>query len=506
MSKQSVYSPRRLVLSKFLGVLCLTIMLALCATSTALGQQVTTTTEIAAGLPGQTVELAINLTNHDPVFETGGFDLLVRYDASALALLCVTQGQMLDDCEWEYFNFRSGSLEDCGDEPCPEGTVRLVAVAETVNGSHHPVCFASTTGEVATLLFRTTVDDQYEGHFIPVEFIWYDCGDNAFSSRYGDSLYLSNEVFSPDSQSLPYVDSFPTVNGAPSECLMTGTITRNINFQHGGIDILDDPMGSLRGDLNLNGTPYEIGDAIVFTNYFIYGLSAFTLNIEAQIAASDVNADGITLTVADYITLLRIISGDTRFPETTFAPATDDTVVILQDTLSHTISFEYSQNLVAMQLVFDGDITPIADLPEGVMIDWHFDSSVTRVVILPDFDHLEEALLEPGLLFSFSGTGLITEVDATNELLEIVPISVMIADPFACCDGSRGNVDSDDQDNINIADLTFLVTYLFSSGPPPTCVPEANVDGDPSENVNVADLTQLVSYLFGGGAIPLQCP
>lgn len=75
-----------------------------------------------------------------------------------------------------------------------------------------------------------------------------------------------------------------------------------------------------------------------------------------------------------------------------------------------------------------------------------------------------------------------------------------------CCVGSRGNVNSDLQDNVNIADLTFLVGYLFGGSEPPECFEEANVNGDETETVNIADLTYLVAYLFGGGTPPADCP
>jgi len=79
------------------------------------------------------------------------------------------------------------------------------------------------------------------------------------------------------------------------------------------------------------------------------------------------------------------------------------------------------------------------------------------------------------------------------------------------CDGCcippiRGNADYDGADNVNIADLTFLVAYLFGGGPTLECLPEANVDGDVGEVVNIADLTSLVAYLFSGGAPPAICP
>ena len=72
-----------------------------------------------------------------------------------------------------------------------------------------------------------------------------------------------------------------------------------------------------------------------------------------------------------------------------------------------------------------------------------------------------------------------------------------------CCIGIRGNVDGDPGDAINVADLTYLVDYLFFGGPPPPCEEEGNVNG--LGGINVADLTYLVDYLFFGGPAPPPC-
>jgi len=52
----------------------------------------------------------------------------------------------------------------------------------------------------------------------------------------------------------------------------------------------------------------------------------------------------------------------------------------------------------------------------------------------------------------------------------------------------------------NIADLTYLVEYLFNSGPPPPMMEAADINGE--EGVNIADLTYLVAYLFQSGPEP----
>lgn len=75
---------------------------------------------------------------------------------------------------------------------------------------------------------------------------------------------------------------------------------------------------------------------------------------------------------------------------------------------------------------------------------------------------------------------------------------------FGCCVGIRGNVNGDPEDQVNVADLTYMVDYLFRGGTPPLCEEEGDVNGD--TNTNVADLTYVIDYLFRGGPAPPACP
>ena len=259
--------------------------------------------------------------------EMGGYDLLIAYDASALGLIAAEPGQFLQDCKWEYFEYRFGPFGNCGNG-CPSGMVRLVAIAEINNGLHHPTCFAPPDfgrHELATLKFLVTDNRTFECQYVPIYFYWLDCGDNGVSSKTGDTLFVDRRVLNYDTSveyviwdeddnvNYPETDRLPNV-GAPDECLVNvpgkPVPVRAIDFWNGGVDIICADSIDLRGDINLNGLANEIADAVLFSNYFVYGLGVFTVNSAGQIAATDVNADGLTLSVADLVYQIRVIVGD----------------------------------------------------------------------------------------------------------------------------------------------------------------------------------------------------
>lgn len=74
----------------------------------------------------------------------------------------------------------------------------------------------------------------------------------------------------------------------------------------------------------------------------------------------------------------------------------------------------------------------------------------------------------------------------------------------ACCFGLRGNVNGEIDNMVDVADLTYLVDYLFRGGFAPPCFDEA--DYNASGGVDVADLGSIVDYLFRGGPPPGFCP
>jgi len=92
-------------------------------------------------------------------------------------------------------------------------------------------------------------------------------------------------------------------------------------------------------------------------------------------------------------------------------------------------------------------------------------------------------------------------------VIDYVPFSdssFKFNDTIGCCnhDGIRGDVNYDM--GLNVADVSWLVDYLFFGGPVPPCPEEGDVDG--SGVINVADLTYLVDYIFLSSPAPPPCP
>ena len=89
-----------------------------------------------------------------------------------------------------------------------------------------------------------------------------------------------------------------------------------------------------------------------------------------------------------------------------------------------------------------------------------------------------------------------------GHLKAMVDIRYEHGEPCCNTDGMRGDFNYDGA--INMADLGYLVNFLFFDGPAPPCLDEGDCNDD--GGVNMADLTYLVDYLVFGGPPPAPCP
>jgi len=343
----------------------------------------------------------------------GGFDFLIAYDNSALDPGLVIEGSLLEDCAWEYFVYRFGAQGNCS--VCPSGLIRIVAMAETNNGAYHPDCFLNgRSGTMASIDFMVSADRTLNCQYVPVKFYWMDCGDNAISSKLGDTTWISRDVYDFENNIITDFNyDLPGYYGAPDECLAGGgpgkpAPIRCIDFVNGGVDIICSDSIDARGDVNLNSIPFEVGDAVILTNYFIYGLAAFVVNPEGQIAASEVNGDGVVLSVADLVYLIRVIIGDAA---PLAKPGPDIFARFTSD--GKAVKVETNTLIGAALFVFDGkaDLS-LADNCANMELKYDYRDGMTRALV---YNMKDKGIgISSGNILNISGAATLVSIDASD--------------------------------------------------------------------------------------------
>jgi len=289
---------------------------------------------------GETAAVSIIRTDGNLPIEA--FNFLISYNIKILSFLNAEPGETIDDDVFEYFNWHIYDPVDS------LGLVRISGVRDIDNGVTNPVQEVTDLGGLATMNFLVTQDETYDCYLTPIQFYWRDCGDNKIVAvDNGETVnVISDRVYSYYFAT-DFTDptaSFPTFGGAPTECIDPSSpdpIIRFANLFEGGINIHCHEVLDDRGDVNLNGIAYEISDFVTFLNYIMYGNSAFTINFDAQIYATDVYPDLVPLTLNDYVYFIRVIQGealpyapnDFINPQTAFSGAvasipTDSSVII----------------------------------------------------------------------------------------------------------------------------------------------------------------------------------
>jgi len=343
----------------------------------------------------------------------GGFDFLIAYDPSALNFIKAEPGALIDNGAFEYFTYRMGPFGNCG-SGCPSGMLRVVGMREYNNGVINPN-HVHGPGELVILTFFVSNDRNLNCQFVPIQFYWLDCGDNVISDETGNWTYLGIKVF--DFEGHEIIDTVPYgYNGPAASCYDTVSILSHlprksalgsIIFRNGGIDIECSDSIDARGDVNLNGIRNEIGDAVVFTNYFIAGLAAFTINEEGQIAATEVNGDGIVLSVADLVYLIRTIVGDvTALPKV--APG------VKADFYSDgtTVRVKTPVDIGAALFVFEGEVYPtLGSAASGMEVKYGHVNGTTRALV---YSMERGRAITNGEILTLTGQGNLVRVEAAT--------------------------------------------------------------------------------------------
>jgi hypothetical protein len=213
-------------------------------------------------------------------------------------------------------------------------------------------------GKLAWLKFQVANNSLLRGLKLPIFFEWeqkvvdgeivedWDCAENTMSDCSGNNLYVSAD---PDEYYVPICTN-PNQHPQPIPLL---------TFTDGGVHICDSSATykCSRGDINLNHIAYETGDAVLFARYFVFGLDVFHIDSDErgwQICATDVNADGRTLMLADLIYLIRVIQHDAMpFPK--LGPSSDIANVVVSD---GRVTVECASAIGGLLFEFNGVVNP----------------------------------------------------------------------------------------------------------------------------------------------------
>lgn len=206
---------------------------------------------------GEHVTVSLSLHNRVAI---SGYDIMIGFDRTLLTLVsAVKTGTRIDS--WSQFNVSSTS----------DGKVILSAKSNPANPATNPLAIGS--GEIAKITFQISSDLSYAGFHSTLTYATINPLSNSENIAYD----ISGAVI-PRTQTL---------------------------YANGGV--LVQRYDGLIGDVNLNGVPFEIGDVVYFTNFFMdpvrYPLTG------ARLQNSDVNQDGTPGTLADLIMLIQIFTG-----------------------------------------------------------------------------------------------------------------------------------------------------------------------------------------------------
>ncbi len=231
--------------------------------------------------------------------EVGAFDLQIEFDGTLLYFKGAERGEALTlkdstgSYQWEYFTYRQLPIID----PLLYRLEIFGLYDYKDNHTGIPLQPDVNFVELAKIKFQIACDNNLCGTQIPVNFFWNpnSCNDNILSDRSGNIFYVSN-----DTSQFNFSDC--------DTSFMTFPVVPSVNFENGFVNIPEPPVAQV-GDIDLNGVPYEIGDATLFANSLLQGISVFTIDPVKQIRDSDIDGDGAVLTLSDFLLLIRIMQG-----------------------------------------------------------------------------------------------------------------------------------------------------------------------------------------------------
>ena len=342
------------------------------------------------------------------LFSLTEFNFKLAYDARLLNLMQVIPGDLYDSCNWEYFTYRIPDQAGCG-EVCPSGRIQIQGIADlvghrnnyaTLDESKTCLTLPAARMSIVELEFQGPSLNSHDGcEGVPLQFWWENCDDNTLRYNYsGDEFMLSERVFDNCNPHLGTCTSFSSIEdptaGFPTYFGQQGCVVYfpepppykldEIWFVNGGFEnpCVED-WWNYSGDINCNGFEYEISDYLMFSNYFVAGLAAFGTHVECSIASSDINGDGLTLSLIDLVSMFRVIRGDPPRFDYYYPFAKSVRVNASVTTAGGLISVDTEVGVALITLKGTGSPQLLAENAAHIVGG---DEEQTRVLIMPQMD------------------------------------------------------------------------------------------------------------------------
>lgn len=297
---------------------CLTVVLLIVQTTNSTELKIS---NISNGIPGSTRTFSILADSVDSEIE--GYSILLALNQKDYGFISATPSSDIANCRWDYFNYRLLSRDSIQQYDIGNNTDLLLVTGFKGNlGMDFPSCGISGKSGNLFDLTLTFVSESYNRPVrcttMPMRFYWRDCDDNVLYSSNSDNINRVSTLYETSFDTTVSSQSSPGFGPPDYDCntLENPNYINNITAINGFIDFpCVDTVGNLVGDLNLNGIPNEMADAVRFMEYFRFGLGILCSGItncipDAVISQSDVNKDDLTLSVADLVFQLLIIIGD----------------------------------------------------------------------------------------------------------------------------------------------------------------------------------------------------
>lgn len=483
---------------------------------------------VSVSTPGEISEIPIWIRNSVVI---GGFELEVDFCYIDLTFYGAERGEALSHrnngrYDWEYFSYRV--------LPYPQVPLlyKLILYGQYDMPDGHPAVPLFPNPDYVSLVvmkFQTPSQYALPDTFFPLIFEWEasDCAENTMSDSTGNILYVSQNPLQYDTTVCP---------GGPS-------IRPIIEFVDGGVYASYDSIFP-RGDIDLDSISYTVHDFLLFVQFLDQGPDVFW-DPERQYPASDINADGINVTIADLVYMDRVIIHDAPpFPNSfdNDSPESDkqsDRMILgiasadPGDTVSLPLFFENALPAtgITSKIIFDSTLLSIQNVEtiETRLESWTQVHPIVKpgalfLHAMPNYlDTLPSLLVGFGTLVKINfiisdqaPAGTIIPVEFqddpywqlywghynayTQDGMNFIQPTTVSGWISVSTEVLRGDVNRDGV--INISDVVYLINYLFIGGPAPDPLElgDANCDGV----VNGADVVYLINYLFIGGPPP-QC-